>query len=298
MTNKNIFKLATMLLLLPAFLQRAAAQTSTQPAQYFFNQYLGNAAMAGAEDGLHVFAGYHRQMDNIAGAPTNILFTADYNAGKRVGLGLNVTNIKAGVLQHTKALLTYAYHLPVGTNHQRVSFGISGGFIHQRIDQEKLVGSAGDPTLQGYNDTGLKMDGDVGIAYTDDHFNFQVAVPSLRERVDKDQKEFISKTTFFASAAYKFELTETVNSIIPKVAFSEIKGYENVLDLGASVQFLQDMANVQALYHSTKNFTVGAGFKIMSQYELQLFYTSQPSEIKAYTSPMLSVNIKANLFSK
>lgn len=296
MKSKTIYRLTTTLLLLSAFLPDLKAQRIYQPAQFFFNQYLINPAMAGIKDGLHVTAGYTRQMDNIPGSPTSLNFTADYYAGKRVGVGLNVSNTKAGILQHTRALATYVYHLPVGKNNQRVSFGLSGGFLSQRIDFDKVVGDPSDPQLQTYNNGKLKADGEVGVAYTDNRFNVQFSVPSIREQTEKENKYSINRTVFYSSAAYLFELDEVINSITPKAAFTKIKGDDNILDIGASINVLNNLGNLQGIYHSTKNFTLGIGIKAVEQLEIQLFYISQPSEVRAYANSKFSVNLRVNLF--
>ncbi|NIG54206.1 PorP/SprF family type IX secretion system membrane protein [Chitinophaga sp. Cy-1792] len=295
--NHKFFYQVAMFALLSGTTLKVQAQRVYQPAQFFFNQYISNAAMAGHDSALTVMAGYTKQMDNIQGSPQYLNFTADYYAGKHVGLGINIATQKAGILNQTRAVISYAYQLPVGKDGQRLSFGISGGITSNRIDYNSVEGQHEDPTLLGYNSGTVKMDGDIGIAYTDNHLNIQAALPSLRDNIDKQTNSNVNRTALYGSVSYLFDLGTQITSITPKVAFTQIKGYKNILDAGAEVKFLE-VANIQAIYHSTSNFTAGFGVQVLSGLGIQAFYTSQPKEITAYTNGMFSVNAKVALFDK
>src|SRR5690606_37511797 len=94
--------------------------TSTAKAQlyplgslYYQNEYIGNPAMAGVEEGLKLNGIIRKQWTNIPGSPLYQSLTATYHHKERVGLGMNFYNESAGLLKRTRLTATYAYHLPL-----------------------------------------------------------------------------------------------------------------------------------------------------------------------------------------
>lgn len=71
-----------------------------------------------------------------------------------------------------------------------------------------------------------------------------------------------------------------------------------MIDIGANVAVLNDLANVFAMYHSTRNFSAGMGFNFKQNAGLQLIYNSQTSGLKNYTDGAFEINLHLNLFRK
>jgi type IX secretion system PorP/SprF family membrane protein len=276
----------------------AWAQRTTLPAQYFFNPYISNAAMAGTDSSLNLMASYNRQAENVTGTPVNMTFAADYFMGKRVGLGVNVFNQKAGILNQTRAAISYAYHLPVGNNGQRLSFGISAAFINKSISLSHVEGDQGDPLLIDYSSKGIRMDGDLGMAYLSDNWNFQVALPSFRNVMTKNETYSIDRPSLYAAGSYHFRLNQEISSITPLIAYSQMKEYKDILDLGVSVKGLNDILSVMAIYHTTENVSAGVSVTIRSQIALMAAYTSHPKDMGPNANGRFSLNAKWTLFSR
>lgn len=286
-------------MLLVCFALPAAAQRTATTAQYFFNQYLANPAMAGADSNLNVMVSYNRQFDDMPGAPINTMFSADYNMGKRVGLGINGFNQKAGIFHQFRGALTYAYHLPVGANGQRLSFGISAALVSINLRIDDVQGDHTDPALANYNDRGVQADGDFGITYTGNGFTLQAVVPSIRNNVVKEIYYSLDRPTFFSAASYKFSLGDgEINSVEPKLCYTSVRGGEDVIDIGAEVKLVNNIASLFAMYHSTKNFTAGIGVDILSRVKLMASFTPEGKNLRNYTDGIFSINLKANLFSR
>lgn len=102
------------------------AQILPLNAQYFQNRYLVNPSMAGINEGFNINGSFRKQWSNIPGAPITQSVTLDQQVGK-IGWGVNVYNEKSGGLQRTKAVGTFAYHLPLSDNEQHLNFGVSFG---------------------------------------------------------------------------------------------------------------------------------------------------------------------------
>lgn len=296
---KNISKqLILLTLLLGGISYSAQAQRNPGPAQFFFNQYQANAAMAGVDSSLNVNLSYNKQYDDMPGAPLNKLLTADYNLGKRVGLGLNLSNQKAGLLSKTRIALSYAYHLPVGGDGQTLHFGLSAAVENNSLPISDVDGDQNDPSLQNYNSRGAYMDGDFGIAYTSNGLTLQTAMPTIRNYIVKETYNTVDRSVLYSAASYKIALGgEEINSIEPKLAYTLVKGNSDIWDAGVNVKVANNLADIQAIYHSTKSYTVGLGVNMLSRIQLLALYTSETKALRTYTDGNLSLNMKISFFT-
>ncbi|MET6998090.1 PorP/SprF family type IX secretion system membrane protein [Chitinophaga defluvii] len=302
---RNFIRAGIAVLLLSTSAQQAVAQswgnTSTQvdplASQYFQNQYLGNPSFAGIDSGLHINGAYRRQFNNDPGVPVTMAFTADYLVGKRVGAGLNVYRDEAGLINRTRVSLTYAYHLPLtvsGT--QQLHFGLSVGLRSDRLDVKGIIGNPNDPSIGLFNRRDNYFDGDFGMAYTDGHLTLQGALPNVVGYFRKDNQDISNSAGFYAAAGYRWDIGNEFTAIEPKVCFRGVRGFDNIFDFGANVLLLNNRMNVFGLYHTSKNYTVGAGFNFLSTVGLQLIYTSQTSGVRTYLDNNFTLALTVNLF--
>ncbi|WP_162946174.1 PorP/SprF family type IX secretion system membrane protein [Chitinophaga barathri] len=285
--------------------QQAGAQTwgntSTQVAplgtQYFQNQYLGNPSFAGVDTGLHLNGAYRRQWNDVPGAPVAMAFTADYLVGKRVGAGLNIFRDEAGLITRTRVSVTYAYHLPLSlSGRQKLHFGLSAGLRNDRLDLSKLNGDATDPSLNLFNRRDNYFDVDFGVAYTDGHLNIQAALPNVVGYFQSDNKDIANSSTWFTAVSYRVDVGEGFTSIEPKVCFRAVRGFDNIFDFGANIALLNNWVNVFGMYHTSQNFTVGAGFSYRTRFGLQLIYSTQTAGLKNYLGDNFTLGLTVNLF--
>jgi type IX secretion system PorP/SprF family membrane protein len=267
-------------------------------AQYFIAQYMANPAMAGIDTGLHVYLAYQRQWSDVPGAPEAKALSADYMLGKRVGLGMNIYNDEAGLLNNTKVAFTYAYHLPLSTEGpSALHFGLSAAFIARRLDTKAVNGDLSDDNIYAFNRRDNYFESDFGMAFTRYGLTLQAALPNLVSAVEnKAVDEGVNRPLFFTAAAYRFDLGEQFSSIEPKVCFRGIKGYDNIVDIGANATFLHSQLNVFGMYHTSKSISMGAGVNYKSVAGLQLSYTSQTGGLSTYTNGTFELDLVVNLF--
>jgi len=284
----------------------AGAQNAGNPAmlveplaaQYFLDPYLANPAMAGIDTGLHVNLAYRRQWSGFDGAPETKAMTANYQLFKRVGIGMNIFNDKAGLLNNTKVAFTYAYHLPLsleGTS--ALHFGLSGAFIARRLDTKSVNGDPTDPDINAFNRRDNYFEADFGLAYTHKGLTLQASLPNLVSLVKNSSTDLgIDRSLLFAAAGYKFETGDQLSSIEPKVCFRDIKGYDNIVDAGANFTFLQHQLNAFGMYHSSQGFSAGVGVNYRYIAGFQLIYNSQTGGLNNYTNGVFEVNLTVHLF--
>ncbi|RQO70312.1 hypothetical protein DBR43_20030 [Pedobacter sp. KBW06] len=290
----------SLLLFTSAFMQEGKAQILPLNAQYFQNKYLVNPAMAGANSGLNINGSFRKQWSNIPGAPLSQGITLDQQLGK-VGLGLNVYNEKAGGIQHTKAVATFAYHLPLNDDDKKLSFGLSFGASKDRFDLSSLKNSdINDPSIARFNDRGYLVDGDFGVAYSSKGLNIEGSIPNLRSAFKKEDLNYADKPTFYSAISYKFNLGSDVDAVRlePKGVFRGIKNYDNLWDAGLNASFANDKLYLMSMYHSTENVTVGLGINYKSSLYIMAYYNTATSAITGYTDGDFEVNLKFNIGKK
>jgi type IX secretion system PorP/SprF family membrane protein len=278
-------------------LSNAQALLEPSGTQYFQNQYLANPAMAGIDTGLHVNAAYRKQWNGIDGAPVSKFFTADYAVGNRIGAGINIFNDVAGLINRSRVALTYAYHLPLSNDGKALHFGISLVFNVQRIDYKKLDGDMNDPSIPAFNRRDNYFEAEYGMAYTDSKLTIQAALPNVRNLFTKENNAVDGGGIFFTAASYKFAVDETISTIEPKLSYRGIRGHNSILDAGVNVTVLNNVANVMAMYHTSKSLTAGIGVHLLQQtLGIQAMYTIQTGGIKTYVDGTYEIGATLNLF--
>ena len=275
----------------------ANAQLTEYEAMYFQNQYINNPAMAGLQEGMKFNLGYQRQWDEVPGNPILMNATFEYNGGNRTGLGLNLTSDRAGLINRTRIVGTYAYHLPVGAE-EKLHFGLSAGAKFASIDMNKVSGDRDDVVLQNFNE-GAKIDGDLGMAYTSRLLTVQASLPKLHDLFyenDNGVQNYADRTTFYSAISYKFLLSnydESLN-IEPIVAYRGIKGHKDILDMGGRFNFTDYKMNISALYHTNKTVSTAFGISV-DDLGVFLAYSKYFGSLGAYANNTFEVGLNYKL---
>lgn len=242
----------------------ANAQLNKFEAMYYQNQYLGNPAMAGINKGLNANIGYQRQWDDVPGNPVMMYATAEYNPQSRAAYGLNFSSDRAGLITNTRILGTFAYHLPVDGQDRKLNFGLSLGARFLALNRSKISGDISDPSIQNFDEGGA-LDGDFGISYTTQLLTVQAAVPNLNNTFfenDNGERRYVDSQIFYSAISYKVYLSSRINdfNIEPLVAYRGIRGYKDIVDIGANFNMPEYKMNITAMYHT--NEVISASFGV------------------------------------
>lgn len=275
-------------------LQEAKGQIRPLGAQYYENQYISNPAFAGMNDGLNLNLSYRNQWRSIPGSPVTMAFSGDYRY-ERVGVGLTVYNDDAGLIGRTRAMGTYAYHLPLNAENQFLHFGVSLGFMQERLDNPNIIAEPDDPSAARFNERKAFVDGDFGLAYTNERITLQAALPNLKKFLKKDNQNTVDGSTYFLAFSYKIGTKLDVVSIEPKISFRGAKDIDNIWDIGTNLKLENNILSFLAMYHSDKSSTFGVGVNY-DRYFIQGFYTSQLAGERQRTGGDFEINLKVNLF--
>jgi len=294
-------KYIAALILVGCFAVTVKAQLAPLGAIYFQNQYLNNPAYAGLEKGLRLDLGFRQQWSSIPGAPKMQIITADYALTEKAGIGISLYNDEAGLFERTRLMGTYAYHLPLNANGNKLSFGVSLGYLDELVDYSRLDGDASDLIVNDFNQRQQYFDGDFGVAYTSATLNLQASAPNLRNIFSKDQnaEQDVDEARYFFAASYKLQLPKSWDAgIEPKVAYRSISGHKDILDIGANLTLANERVSLTGFYHSSESATVGLGAKVTKNLELMGLYTSNTAALNGQANGNFEVNLKINLFNK
>jgi type IX secretion system PorP/SprF family membrane protein len=278
------------------------AQLSPLGAMYFQNQYLGNPSMAGAQEGLRVNMGYSSQQTSMPGSPKTQIITMGYRVNK-VGMGLNLMIDQAGLINRTRVIGTYAYHLPLNGDNGNLRFGLSLGLMKDRLNGDVYSGDQGDLSVARFNERPAYVDGDFGATYEKKSLTVQLAVPNLRSFFrsnDTFNGNFVDQANLFSSLSYKFDLPEQIGgiSLEPKLCYRGFTGIDDIIDLGTNVTLLGDKISFMTMYHSSKNVSLGFGSKLNSMFYLNAVYRTGTAAFNGNTNGDFEVNLRVKLSKK
>lgn len=277
-------------IILTSISEYAVAQLNPLGAQYYNNQYMANPAFAGATEGLKLNGAYRKLWAGIPGSPTTQNITVDYGF-TRVGIGVNVNNETAGLLKDTRALATYAYHIPFKKAGTRLSFGLSLGLLSQGVDRGEINGNPDDIAVGERNGERNYFDGDFGTAFTVGGLTLQAAVPNLKSFFKKDDIKVADLVTFFSAASYRIDLNNGME-LEPKVTYRGVKGFDNLVDVGAQFALAEKKLMLMGVYHSNESATFGFGVDIKRRYLLSGMYTTQTAPLRGQTNGSFEINLR------
>lgn len=294
---KKIYQKVYLLGLMLGFFwtQPALAQVTYLGSQFYENQYVGNPAMSGVEEGVILSLGYRSQWRTMPGSPVTQSFTAEYGKDK-VGAGINIYNDKAGLLGQLRAVGTYSYHMPLDDDERRIHFGVSLGVSNTTFDHSKKVGDDNDYIIEDYNKKPY-MVGDFGVAYTTDVLTLQAALPNMKKYFEKDDRNMIDRATFLMAISYKIQFQFDGVQLEPKLIYRGAKGIDNIFDIGSNVRFKNSSFTAMGMYHSNKSFTFGFGLGFHDRYAINGYYTNQWTDLSTSFGGNFEIALRANVFN-
>ncbi len=283
-----------MLLLL--FVAPAAfSQLNPMGSIYYQNQFLANPSLAGIDTLVNINGAFKTQWMNINGAPKIQYLTADLSLkNRKVGLGLLFYNESAGVINRTRATISYAYHLKLNHDSSFVDFGLSAGLMNEWIDLGKAVGDLDDDVVRSFNDRQLYLDGDFGLAFRNKNLTVQASLPNLKRFLKRDLvRNVVDRSIYFTAVSYKFKIKGgALNTVEPKVVYRGVENYNGILDVGANFLLLGDKLMFNGIYHSTNSITFGIGANYKSKLSILLQYTTNTSAMQNYSNGEFEMGLR------
>jgi type IX secretion system PorP/SprF family membrane protein len=290
------------------------AQQRPQYTQYVFNNYLLNPAVSGIENYTDVKLGYRSQWTGIEGAPvtayfsinaplgTNFtegdatsfpsgadnpysrMYSRDYKAAEpHHGIGFMLVTDKAGPIDQTNMMASYAYHLGI-TDQLNLAVGVSAGFNHLHLNTTLItLENPDDPVIRDINNNQWKPDASVGIwAYASNYYigvSAQQILPH-NQYITTANNSNLSTTVphYFLTGGYKIYLSDDV-TLLPSALLKFIQPTPTTFDLNMKLSF-RDRFWFGGSYRKDDSFGILAGFNLSSFVNVSYSYDATTSALR------------------
>ena len=230
------------------------AQQEAHFTHFMYNNLSINPAVAGSKGHPALLALYRKQWIGFDGAPDNKLISFHTPLGKRVGLGLTLSNDKIGISNSWSGSMAYAYRIKIDEE-TNVQVGIQGSMKYFGLDfRNQQIRQSGDPSIV-YNDLEQKYLGNfgAGIFMNVKQMFFGASVPNFFPNtigIDKTTSfAAIEVPHFYVMAGALIPLKNDKIALRPSALAKVVKNAPFDLDLNLSLVF-------------NKSFIVGASYRL------------------------------------
>lgn len=279
---------------LSMFVGAATAQINPMDAQFFKNPFLANPAKAGASSGARLNLAYRNQWSSMPGSPRSQMVSYDTQS-KKVGLGLSVFTDKAGLLDFTKVMGTYAYHLPLSNDQEYLRFGLNLGFYKRNFGIERAIADPNDPDLVNY-DSKPMLDGDAGFAYANKKFGAEVVLYNLKGQFKGDFKNSADHQVAYIAGEYSFPVSDW--AVKSKLSYRVVRNYTNIVDFGFNATTADEKLDFTTIYHSSKSASFGIGYVHRKNWHILGVYNTPNSTLTGYANGTFEVALSVHLPKK
>lgn len=180
------------------------AQSDVQLSQQMFSKINTNPATTGISNYAHVFLFARQQWVGVENAPsTQMLNIQSYIEDIKSGLGFTITNDAFALTNTINAKFAYAYHVQTSRSGY-FSMGLNIGVLYKRYNGSEIIFD-NDGETQNYlvNEGRVRMDFDLGIAYTSKQFSTGLSATHISNYIYTDDI-FTIPMHFYYFAEYNF----------------------------------------------------------------------------------------------
>jgi len=273
---------------------QAFGQQDPMYSQYMFNCLAVNPAYAGSREVLSTTALYRRQWVGIKGAPSTFTFSADMPVkNKKIGLGINVTDDRLGIMHNTLVNISYAYRIRINDK------GILAMGLQGVLNQYKADYASVDPSQNSSYRSDVAFASNVsrffpnvgfGLWYSTDRFYAGVSAPKLikNKLTDFDMAMDLSSYKdrqsrhFFITAGYVFPLND-VMKLKPSALLKMVHGSPIELDVNANLWF-HDRVSFGLSYRTGDSMDVLLEFQATPQFRFGYAYDYTLTRLQNFNS--------------
>ncbi len=257
------------------------AQNAPLKSLYFQNPYLQNPAMAGNEGRSAIYCNYNNQWNRIEGSPQMMSVSVSFPLAERAAAGFNIITEKAGLLERTQTMGSYAYNVSISEK-QSLRFGLSLSWTADHADDgNALPDENADPFIAVYNDNRHSyLDGNFGLAWKGEKMELQFSYLNLSHKRFKEYST-VDYATFYSSLSYLFTPDRNI-TVKPLLVYRGVKDYNNQFDFAAEWN-LKELLIVYSIFHSNKSFTGGLGYDYQHKLNISAWYNTGAPKIRSLT---------------
>lgn len=228
------------IVILLSFFQTASAQELPFYGQIFMNPYYYNPAFAGFENRPAFYVYRRQQWTGIDGAPETIGFNFHTIFNEKVNFGLHVMNDKRSILSTSKGLFTLGYRASFDDFHY-LSFGLSGGVGFNNINFDAV--DIDDPAILEALDKNMFLDGNAGLNYYIQGFNFGISLPRIfvsntLSNTSFTRGEISPLNEVILMSSYRWEISEDKFAFEPYVIYHYFKDVPGQMEAIGLLHFM------------------------------------------------------------
>ncbi|MGL5892462.1 MAG: PorP/SprF family type IX secretion system membrane protein, partial [Bacteroidia bacterium] len=209
---------------------------------------------------------HRQQWTQMSGAPVTNAITVDgFLDSKNAGLGLAIFTDVQDINERLGIYTSYAYRLKINDD-QQIRFGLSAGFLDNRIDFSRaVVKDASDPLLLSQIQRRASLDATAAVMYSWKELRVGISVPQVAgQKVaysTVDSRTFYQLSRhFLGTVGYKYVINEEQKIALEPLAM--VRWVPNTpvqYDINVMGSW-RDMIWLGATYRS--NYAVGANLRV------------------------------------
>lgn len=268
-----------------ALLLEVSGQQLIMFSQYMNNKYAVNPAVAGSMPDNPVILSYRQLWTGINDAPTYQMINSHFMVGEKIGVGGKISNYTTGPINKLGIEGTYAYHLIVNANEDRLSFGLSAMLYQFNLNKSALILEDPDDNAIMYSAESLIVpDASFGLYYYSSNYYAGIAIPQLFNRkVPMMNENFIEQRQvrhYFLHGGYIYDINERF-SVEPSVLLKLIDAGVFQGDINAKLTY-NNTAWLGISYRTEDAMVVLAGIS-KNKVAFGYAYDITMSDIKNYS---------------
>jgi type IX secretion system PorP/SprF family membrane protein len=257
-------------------------------SNYFFTPFMFNPAMSGLTGSTEISLIHRQQWSGVQGAPTTsaITLNGDLNEMK-FGYSVYAFNDQTDIVSRTGAYGSYAYHVRFAEKNS-VSFGLSAGYLNNRIDQSAInVDDQFDPLLYANLNNGSTFDINFGVNLRLGDFMIGGSIPQLLAPKVVYSDNFSSPIQYqlirhyIVHTQYDLRMQNDRMVLSPFVMMRAADGVQPQVDAGLMFDY-KEYFFVGAAFRSNYAVTANAGVHLTENLTLGYAYDFSTSDY-AYT---------------
>lgn len=246
-------------------------------SQYMYDGSYINPAFAGTRNVFSTSVFYKNQMIGFDGAPS--VYSVSGHAplkNKRIALGLLCNFETIGVSKRYGVFSSYAYHIRMGSNGQKLSIGLGAGcFIENHKWSDIIRNDEDDEEFMNDSRTFALPNISAGLYYTSSTFYIGLSAPyfinySYNTPLNKYEiSSSISDYSYYMTSGYKLTVTSTLK-LWPSVLFI-YNSNSQVLDLNLNFMY-KDVFWAGCSYRNKNSVVALLGFQVNPQFSFGYSY--------------------------
>ncbi|MGS4346936.1 type IX secretion system membrane protein PorP/SprF [Myroides odoratus] len=298
MKNRRIYCRLSLVILggLPGLVQ---AQQDPQYTHYMYNHTAINPAYAGSQKGIELFGLYRTQWVGLEGAPKTATLAMSTPLGTSgLGLGVNFTNDRLGVMNENRLALDLSYTIDLNYQY-KLAFGVKGtGSLLDVTYSELTIYDGTDPVASHDIKNSFTPNLGAGLFLYSDKAYVGVSAPNLFTQSRYDDNELTTlrqQLHLYVTGGYVFDLNDNLK-FKPAAMVKMVEGAPLQVDVSANFMWMEKFT-LGAAYRWDAAVSGLVGFQATDAIMIGYSYDADTTKLAHYGSGSHEIFMRFNLFN-